>query len=85
MLEGNHPPSWVLGEAGRLLWAAQLLCRHWGSVCPNCPISSLVRGPAAGAGVGTGLLSFWWRRGCMVEARVVQMSGEMEGGTFLTP
>ena len=28
---------------------------------------------------GAGHLSFWWRRGCMVEARVLQMSGEMGG------
>ena len=80
---------WVLGEAGRLLRATQLLWRRWGSVCSNCPISSLARGPAALR--GTGHLAFWWGDwcgmgvgGCMVEARVVQKSREMEWGTFLT-
>ena len=41
-LRETPPPSWVLGEAGGLLWATQLLCRCWGSVCSNCPISSLL-------------------------------------------
>ena len=56
-LRETPPPSWVLGEAGGLLWATQLLCRCWGSVCSNCPISSLVRGPAASGRGGTGHLS----------------------------